>query len=203
MDRIKADWEMAEFTKALQEYLVESRKDTGTALNEKAVRIAFSANKNMPSALEVKAQISTDHPKGSSLWHAIATGKTKFGITKFGAAVRGQGNKKIADQIYSSRVRHAGYSRSLFLKLASDLGGKVRAVKKVASIENAKGKKANEGGKKDFMAAVLQILGVDQDHGSKLDKAIASALTTEAADMRKYIEAKIAKRAQAHSGTRR
>jgi hypothetical protein len=203
MDKVTATWEMQEFTKALQEYLIESRKDTGTALNEKGVRVAFSASKQMPSAVEVKAQISTDHPKSSPLWHALATGRTSLGPNKFGTAVKGKGNKKVAEKIYASRNRHAGYSRFLFLKLASDLGGKVRAVKKLASIDNAKGQKADQNGRKDFMKAVLQILGVDQEHGSKLDRAIAQALTIEAADMRKYIEAKIAKRAQAHSGRKR
>lgn len=203
MDKVTATWEMREFTKALQQYLVESRKDTGTAINEKAVRVAFSASKEMPAAIEVRARISNDHPKGSPLWHALATGKTSHGQNKFGSAVRGKGNKKLADKIYASRNRHAGYSRFLFLKLASDLGGKVRAVKKLASIDNAKGKKATEAGRDDFMKAVLQILGVDQEHGGKLDRAIAQALTLEARDMQKYIERKIAKRAQAHSGTRR
>lgn len=203
MDKVSAEWEMREFTKALQEYLIESRKETGTALNEKGVRVAFTASKEMPEAIEVRAQISTDHPKGSPLWHALATGKTSLGATKLGAAVKGKGNKKLADKIFASRNRHAGYSRFLFLKLASDLGGKVRAVKKLASIDNAKGQRANEGGKQDFMRAVLQILGVDPEHGGKLDRAIAQALTIEARDMRKYIEAKIAKRAKAHSGRKR
>lgn len=197
---VSASWEMKEFTNAFREYLTEVRKDSGVETNRRAVNISFRASEEMPSAIEVRGNILKDHPKDSPLWHALATGKTKLGESRFGAKVRGKGNKKVAAEIFKSRGRHAGYSRYLFLNLASDLGGKVRAVKKLTSINNAKGTKASEAGKADLVRAVLEILGVDAEHGGLLDKAITKALVGEAEDMRKYLTARIAKRAKAHSG---
>ena len=197
---VSASWEMQQFQSAFREYLTEARKDAGEETNRRAVNISFKASKEMPTAIEVRANILKDHPKESALWNALATGKTRLGVSKFGSAVRGKGNKKIAEAIFKSRGRHAGYSRYLFLDLASDLGAKVRAVKKLSSIKNAKGTKASEAGKADYVRAVLEILGVDSEHGTLLDKAIAQAMIGEADDMRKYLGAKLAKRAKAHSG---
>jgi hypothetical protein len=204
MDKIEVSVEAREFQKALVDYLIASKKDVGFALNKKGGDVAFSASKQMPEAIEVQATINTDYPQGEPLWHAIATGKTRFGVTKFGAAVKGKGNKKIADKIFNSRSRRAGFSRSIFLKIARDFGKKVKKLKS-DKVKNTKVKLAGTNGDDDFMAAVFEILGVDGQRGfdSRLDRAIRWGLREQAADMQKYINDKIAKRAKAHSGRRR
>jgi hypothetical protein len=204
MDNVKVSVEAKEFEKALREYLLASKKDVGFALNKKAGDVAFSASKNMPGAVEVKATIRTDYPRDNPLWHALATGKTSRGASKVGTAVRGKGNNKIASAIYNSRSRAAGFSRTIFLRIARDFGKKVSGLR-TSQIENTKVKKSGTKGDSDFMDAIFEVLGVSKDrgHDSRMDEAIRDALADQAADMRKYIEAKIAKRAKAHSGRKR
>jgi hypothetical protein len=201
MDNVSVSVEAKEFQKALVEYLTASKKDVGFALNKKSGDVAFSASKQMPGVIEVKATIETDYPKGEPLWHALATGKARFGVTKFGAAVKGKGNKKIADRIFNSRSRRAGFSRSIFLRIARDFGKKVQKLKS-DQVKNTKVWLAETRGEDDFMSAVFEVLGIDGQRGfdRRLDWAIRWALEEQAVDMRKYIEDKIAKRAKAHSG---
>jgi hypothetical protein len=204
MDKVEVSIEMREFQKALMEYLLASKKDVGFAVNKKAGDVAFSASKAMPSAIEVRGSMITDYPRESKLWHAIATGKTKFGVTKFGAAVKGKGNDKIASKIFNSRGRAAGYSTTIFLRIARDFGKKVRSLR-LNRIDNTTIKKAGTAGESDFLDAVFEVLGIDgsRGHHNRIDRAIQDALAEQAADMRKYINDKIAKRAKAHSGRRR
>lgn len=201
MDKFDVTWEQKEFQNALREYLVESRMGVADAVNKKAGDVAFSASKQMPSAVEVKTKINTDLPRESALWHALATGKTRSGATKFGTAVRGKGNDKIASKIFNSRTRAAGFSRTIYLKIARDFGKSVASVR-LNRIKNTTIKKAGAERDRDYLDAVFEVLGIDTDGGyyGMHNEAIRSALALQAADMRKYINRKIAERAKKHSG---
>ena len=80
--------------------------------------------------------------------------------------------------------------------MAQDLGAKVASLRK--KIENAG---AEDKGTILIPAIELTIEGVDMDHANKvLAPALQEGVNKSAAKMRQRIEAKIAKRAKAHSG---
>ena len=202
MDRIKADWEMAEFTKALREYVYESTLDASEAVNKKAGDVAFKAASSLPSVAEGTAKIQAIG-KDNRLWHAIATGATKLGIHRKGKAKRGEGNADVAKQIYESRLRHVPYSRAIYLVLAAKMGKKVGKVRKSSKIDNALAQRAKESGAFQIPEAILEVIGIQQDHAPVMQDAMKKGLANQAEDMKRYLAKKIAKRAQAHSGTRR
>lgn len=199
MDKILVNVDLLEFQAALDEYVKESRLDVADAVNKKAGDVAFKA--------ATARQVNGNRPKGklnklgkeSKLWHALATGKTKFGVSKKGAAVKNQGNAAVAQAIWESRLRHIHYSKSLFLRLAQKFGKKVKALRASNTVENVAAKPATKG-MFDKPEAILEILGVDADHETILDEAMLHGLRGQTADMRKYLDDKIAKRAKAHSG---
>jgi len=201
-DNVRMDVDLSEFSQALREYLTYSKLDVAEAVNKKAGDVAFSAVKHIKSGSEVTKEIRR-LGKGSRLFHALATGKTKLGESTKGAAVKGKGNKKVADAIFASRVRHGNYSRALFLYLASKFGKKVSKLKKTNRIENAKATKAPASGKFDKPQAVLEIIGVESSHEPLLSRAMQKGIDAQVEDMRRYINRKISERARKHSGRRR
>lgn len=198
-DQIQVDLDLSEFTAALRQYVVESRLEVQDAVNKKAGDVAFAATKHLPKREKTLGEINR-FGKGNKLFHSLATGKTKSGISTKGAAVKGKGNKKIADAIFASRKRHVSYSSSLFLYLAQKFGKKVRALKKMNNIDNAAATLARRSGQFDKPEAVLEIIGVESTHEPLLMDAMQKGLSSQVADMQKYIERKIAERAKAHSG---
>jgi hypothetical protein len=197
---IKVD--LREFNKALKEYVAESKMEIADAINKKAGDIAFRAAVNTPVAKGITVK-DVGIPKGHPFWHAIATGKTKFGVSKKGAAVKGKGNKKIANAIFASRKRHISYSRALFLHIAAELGQKVKSIRKSSKIENAGGLKADRKGLTDKPRATLKIIGVESSHAPILQDALNDGIAWVIKDMAGYVGNKIAKRAKAKSGIKK
>lgn len=198
MDKIQVDMDLKEFSDAMREYLKYSSLDVADAINKKAGDVAFSANK-APSVNSKKPERKLNKiGQESRLWHALATGKTRFGATKKGTAVRGKGNADVAQAIWESRIRHISYSKSLFLHLAKKFGKQVTAVRSKGT-DNAR---ATPAPKKvsERPEAILEILGVEKAHEPLLQAAIQRGIKAQVKDMQKYINDKIAKRAKAHSG---
>ena len=194
-DKVRLKVDLREFQKAMREYIVLSEKTVADAVNDKAGDVAFNSIKHLP-----KFDRSKIPPLESGLFNAIAAGNVpKFGASRFGVAVKGKGNAKIAKKIRNARIGGGNYSKSLFLKLASEVGKKVRMLKKKPG--NATGKKAV---KSKTPTAYLEITGVDQEHADKvLTPALEKGIAATVKDMRVYIERKLAKIAKAKSGRRR
>ena len=193
-DKVRLKVDLREFQKAMREYIVLSEKTVADAVNDKAGDVAFKSIKHLPKFDKTRVPLYE-----SGLFNAIATGKTKFGVTRFGSLVKGKGNEKIAKKIRNSRLGGGNYSKSLFLKMAWEVGKKVSMLKKKP--DNATGKKAV---KSKIPTAYLEITGVDQEHADKvLTPALEKGIADTVKDMRVYIERKLAKIAKAKSGRRR
>jgi flagellar basal body rod protein FlgC len=185
MDRITASVDVREFMAALQAYEKESSRDLKTVVKSTAIDVAFKANQSATAAKK-----SSIPNLKTGLFNALAA---KAGFT------RGNGNQREAERLYNRRISAIKYSKSLFLKMAQDLGAKVASLRK--KIENAG---AEDKGTILIPAIELTIEGVDMDHASKvLAPALQEGVNKSAAKMRQRIADKIAKRAQAHSGRRR
>lgn len=185
MDKVTASVDTREFMAALQAYEKESSRDLKTVVKSTAIDVAFKANQSAAAAK--KGAIPS---LKTGLYNALAA---KAGFT------RGKGNQKEAERLYNRRISAIKYSKSLFLKMAQDLGAKVASLRK--KIENAG---AEDKSTVLIPAIELSIEGVDINHANQvLSQALQEGVNKSAAKMRKRIEDKIAKRAQAHSGTRR
>lgn len=197
MDKVRVTVDLREFQAALRDYVAATEMDMTEATNKKAIDVAFQAAKNTPNS----GFKETAPPRGNAMWHAIATGKTKAGVTRFGAAVRGKGNEDIARKIYDSRIRAKAYSISLWLKIAADLGAKVRKLrKKSASIKNADGDKAKIGPKP---LARLTIVGVELPHSAILQDALRKGIAAVTKDTLTYAKKKLAQRGKQFSGRKK
>jgi phosphoglycolate phosphatase-like HAD superfamily hydrolase len=201
MDKISIDVDLKEFSDAMREYLKYSSLDVAEAVNKKAGDVAFSATRAASVSHKKPERKLNKIGKESRLWHALATGKTKLGTSKKGAAVKGKGNADVAEAIWASRLRHIHYSKSLFLHLAKKFGKTVTAVSS-KGVQNAVATHAPKR-VSDRPEAILEILGVEKTHEPLLEKAIQHGIKAQIKDMQKYINDKIAKRAKAHSGRRR
>ena len=180
---------MKEFSEALILYQKATQKEMSVIINDKTKSICFEAAREIPKAAERPE-------KGSKLWYALATGKTKKGVDKkHGSAVKGQKIKKIANAIYSSRGKSYGYGKALFYKLATDLGA---ASKKKFNIKHAHGEKAKPG---MVPTARLEIIGLEQEHIDKfIQPAVNSAMKKVRDDMVDHANKKLAKIAAQRSG---
>lgn len=201
MDKILVDVDLKEFSDAMREYLKYTSLDVADAVNKKAGDVAFSAGASSHVSAKKPERKLNKIGAESKLWHALATGKTKFGPTKKGVAVRGKGNAAVAQAIWESRRRHIHYSKSLFLHLAKKFGKAVKSIRE-KDVDNIS---ATPAPKKvsERPEAVFEILGVEPDHKPLLDAAIKKGLQAQVKDMKKYIERKISERARKHSGRKR
>jgi len=182
MDKVTASVDTREFMAALREYEKESSRDVATVVRSAAIDVAFKANQSAKAAK--KGSIPTVK---TGLYNALAA---KAGFPK------GKGNQKEAQRLYNRRISAIKYSKSLFLKMAQDLGAKVSALRK--KIENA-----SAADKSTILIPKfeLTIEGVEMDHANQvLSKALQEGVDKSAAKMRKRVLDKISKRAQAHSG---
>lgn len=181
-DGARITFQDEEFTRVFREYSKATSKTLEGAINAKAKDVCFRA----ANAANTKTSTFPDrYPKESPLWHALAA----TGATKFGQAVKGQGNKKLARTIYNSRLRAKGYSRAIWRKIASDFGGALSG--KASKIDHARGIKAKDSFKPE---AQLIVDGLEQSHvDDVMQPAIDAALKYVAADMRLYLAKKMSK----------
>jgi hypothetical protein len=192
MDKVELTFDSAEFARALRDYETASQKEMSEILNEKGIKLSFEAAKQLAGMGDVKRY----YGKGSPLFHSLAA----TGATKFGQAVKGQGNKKLADKIYESRVRAKNYARAMCLAMASHLGGNVRLVK-AKSIKHAGASKAKPGMKIEVRMWINKAQeGMIND---VIGPAIKKALVEQVLDMDKYSQPRLAKAAKKHSGRKR
>lgn len=183
-DRIELRIDDKEFMRALRDIIEMSSKEMPEVINRTAIDVCFQANKNTKRA----DKGSIDALKGTKLVHALATRA---------GAVKGQGNKRKANRIVSARKAAVGYGKAIWLKMASDLGKKLRAR---ASIKHATGTKAEPGVKPTAKLAVDGLQGdlVNNIMQDALDRAVRA----KAADMRKSVNDRLAKIAARKSGRR-
>ena len=186
-DGVTLTFENKEFTRAIQQYEEASGKELAQILDDKGKDVCFFSAREIESG-----DPSREHPKGSIIYHALASS----GGTRFGTAVKGQGNKKLADKIYNRRRRSKGYSRAIFVKMAGDLGARLTV--KAGKIRYAGADKAKPG-IKPFV--LLRVDGLEKTHVENvLQPAIDRALPKVAADMNKYTQRKLSAIAKKHSG---
>lgn len=181
-DGLEIVFDDADFTEALSEYVGVTSKTLTEAINAKAKDVCFKAANETIKPSEVSANIKR-YPKGTPLWHALAA----TGATKYGKAVRGEGNKKLANKIYNSRIRATGFSRAIWRKIASDFGASLRG--KAAKISAARGIKARKS-HKPFAVLLADDLEVDHVRGV-MQPAVDRALKHVARDMVKYLSRKM------------
>jgi hypothetical protein len=199
---VSVDVNIADFTKVLRQYVVSSKKDVATAVRDKAGDVAFKGAKNTAKA--DKGQIPA---LSSGLYNALVAADPKkvggdFGFAaqraqekikdKFGSGPfpRGKNNKKAATYLRNRRAGATGYSKSLWLKLARDLGKKVAKLRS-DKITNADATQENMSGLSNVPRVSLKISGVDQKHASEvLEPALQAAVDDVAKDMLKYIKRK-------------
>lgn len=119
--------------------------------------------------------------KRARLFHAIATEGSKKGKAK-----KGQGNAALAKKIYDSRQRARGYAKGIWLKIAKDLGARVR---NAADTGIANGKKAT-------IRTLAAYVEIDKTDGwsDDMQKAYRKGLSNAARDMVRHIEKKLSAR---------
>lgn len=200
MDAVKLTLEDEEFTRAFRQYVELSSKTLAQSVNDKAKDLCFAAAREIASGDPAR-----EHPKGAKIYHILAAGgnSRKNGQsleTRFGKAVKGKGNKKLADKIYNRRIRSRGYSRAICVKMAGDLGARLTI--KAGKIKHASGVKARWHQIKP--AAFLNVKGLEKSHVEDvIQPAFERALRRVANDMQKYINKKLREAARKHSGRKR
>lgn len=185
--------DLTDFNAALKAYVKESKMEIAEAVDKKAIDIAFRANKETK-----KANRGSIQPKGSQIYYVLAA----TGATRQGKSVKGKGNKKTADKIASRRFAAINYNKSLWLKLASDLGATVKSLtKKASKLTHAKGTKSKKGGATDKPFAVLEINRLESDNvAEQMAPSLKKAVAASVEDMKTYIARKIAERSKKYSG---
>lgn len=197
--------DLRQFTKALQQYEQESSRDIATIVKGAAIDVAFKANQATPRA--AKGEIP---PASSPLYYALASANPVSNGGAFGRAaeaaqrrikgrfVKGSGElKKAARLIRSKRSSAVSYSKALFLKLAAQIGGKVR-VAKSSDIGNAK---ATETKSKLRPAVTFKIEGIEQEHAKQIiQPALQKGINAVAVKFRDRLASKLAVNAKRHSG---
>jgi len=204
---VSVDVNIADFTKVLRQYVVSSKKDVATAVRDKAGDVAFKGAKNTAKA--DKGQIPA---LSSGLYNALVAADPKkvggsFGLAaqkaqdkikgKFGSGPfpRGSTNKKAAIYLRGRRASATGYSKSLWLKMARDLGKKVAKLRS-DKITNADATAENMSGLSNVPRVSLRITGVDQKHATEvLEPAMQAAVNDVTKDMLAYLKRKFEKNA--------
>lgn len=185
-----------EFMAALIAYEKQSSKDMAAVLNKKAIDLCFKAGAQVPKSFPVKGR-----PKRDKLYNIIAAG----GISKktgkslespIGKAVKGQGNKALAEKIWEKRKGAKGYSAAVFRAMAQKLGAKI--TKKSGTIKGANAIPAKAGIKQQV---VMTVKGLEKDHVQNvMQPAIDAAIPVVIADMVNRINESLEKAAKKHSG---
>jgi hypothetical protein len=187
--RIKVD--TGELQRALRDYMAHTSKTLPEAVNKIAIDVAFQANRAAKRATPNNIKRADANGK---LFHSLAA----TGATKFGKAVRGQGNAEIAQKIFDARVRAINYSKAIFLKLAKDLGGNMRSA---IGRSLPSGPTATRARNSIRPQAVLDIVGIQDKHAANIiQPAMQGGINAVAKDKREYINRKIAEGARRHSG---
>lgn len=189
----------AEFTKAFRQYAELSSKTMTESINKVAIDLCFKAAAQMPSG-----DPSREHPKGAKIYHVLAAGgkRSKNGEsleTKLGKAVKGKGNRILADKIFNRRRRSKGYSAVICRKIAGDLGARLSV--RAGKIKYASGKRAVKS-IKPF--AVLDVKGLEKTHvDDVIQPAFERAMRIVTAKMVRRVNKKLAEAAKKHSGRKR
>lgn len=136
-----------------------------TKTASKATIGKFDPDKDAKSALTKKR---------TRLFHALATK---------GSAKKGQGNANLARKIYSGRQSARGYGKGIWLKIAKDLGARVRTY---ADTNIAHGKKATIR----TLAAFVEIEKTD-GWSDDMRNAYKKGLANSARDMVRHVEEKL------------
>jgi len=202
-DYISLTFEDAEFTRALRDYQEAQSMELSDILNKKGIDLGFQAAAQLASAIDP----SRFYGQGSPLFHALAAGgksrkNGKSLMTRFGKAVKGQGNKKLADKIYNSRKRSGGYARAMCLTMADHLGANIRLKANFKkNMSHVSATKAEPG----IKPIVTMTINKAQEGMiyEVIQPAINAAMRVVAADMDKYSIPRLAKAAKRHSGRKR
>ena len=226
-DNVKVHVDLKDFTEALREYEKNSSRDMQTLIKGAAIDVAFKAARATPKSTKgdipkmgsglFYALASADLSKQSGAFaRAAETAQRRIGgqVVKTSRAALSRAARKrrkekvafkplrlkqAARKIRNQRVSATSYSRVLFLKLASQLGAKVSAIK--GKIDNAI---AKERKIRVYPAVTLRIEGVEARHAREiLEPAMQAGINAVAAKYWKKVADKLAKRARAHSGRKR
>ena len=196
-DGVSASFDYTEFQKALGQYLAATEKSTTEMVNKKAGDVClFAARATKSTTVPAKPS-----KKRMKMYHAIATGNTKFGKSTSGSAVKGKGNAAIAAKILNKRRAASSYSKAIFVKMAGDLGKLIRSKKSTADMTYAKGTPAKKSVKP---VAKLKAEGLEDSHLSDiLNSSMQAGIDGAVRDMRVYFDRKQAAVAKRFSGRKR
>lgn len=213
-DKVTIQVDLTEFHQAMREYVAEARLTVAEAVNKQAIELAFNANRETK-----RAQAASIPAVSTGLFHALASARPGSGSAEFqrvaigaqrklkkkfgGRVVKGSGNlSKAADFLRSRRTGGVNYSKSLWLRIASQLGANVTKLKRKSSkINNTSAKRAKESGSFDKPVAEFTISGVEKRHVERLlQPALESAVPKTIKSMQDYVSRKLRERAAARSG---
>ncbi|HAF39771.1 MAG TPA: hypothetical protein DCG72_12350 [Gammaproteobacteria bacterium] len=202
-DPVEMEFDMREIIAALSLYETATNKNSVEVLNRAAVN-ACIGGRGLKGALQLTRNMSLAklrrHEPGQQrktraaekkgrLFHAIAASGSKFG-----KAVKGQGNAKLAKTIYLSRTNARGYSKAHWIALAKDFGARLNSK---MEIEGAHGRPATIR----TLAAHIEIERMPNNRhwGDKMIAAYKKGLKNAAADMREYALKKMGETARKYS----
>jgi hypothetical protein len=197
-DKVKVRVNTSELIGALKAYQKHSSRSMPQIINGTAIDVAFKANRAAKKASVSKIpkyKEGDQSAKSTRLYHALAT----IGKNKFGPKPKGSGNKNTAETLAKRRYSAISYSKAIFLKLAQDLGKKLRVgIGSRGLPDNAKARKAKES---PVCFADLTIVGIEKSHADKIiQPALQKGIAAAAKAKRDRIAKKLAEGAKKHSG---
>lgn len=184
MDTVTLRVDDSEFMAALDEYIKESSRELPAVIDGVARDLCFAAAKKTKKASPAKIE----KLKSERMFHALAT------MTGY---PKGKGNQDKAERIARRRLSAIGYSKAIWIKMAGDLGARIRTPKR---IDHAKGTRS----KSELQpTAYLEITGLEAGHVSDImQPALDKAVPGVARKMRAHVEKKLADIGRKKSGGR-
>ncbi len=177
--------DVEELVDAMQLYERATGKEMSDVINRKATRICFTAAKHTKKASLVDINKNKPRKRNAEYQHKLFHALASEGNTKFGKAVRGQGNTETALKIYNSRRGASGYSKAIWYSLARELGAKLRSKIRVDSVKATKAKPLNPTATIDTGSIDIEL------RDTVLVDALKVAIREEAADMQDYAQRKL------------
>lgn len=199
---IFADIDTSELMEAMNLYERVTKKD-GVEIVNRAAKNACIGGRGLKGALQLTkradskaiTKFSPAKKRGREYENNLFNALAAEGNTKFGKAVRGQGNRAKAMEIYNSRKQAIGFSKAIWMQIAKDLGATLKS--KFTLRGSARGTKATF----HKMKATIETGQMEDKHVSLIMRdALQEGVRNAAVDMREYAEKKMEQRAKQFSG---
>lgn len=190
-----------ELMEAMNLYLKATKKDEADVVN-RAAKNAVLGGKGLQGALQVTKRAKASDFRAfnpakkrareysNRLFHALAA----KGETRFGRAVKGEGNAETALKIYNSRKSAIGFAKAVWIGVGRKLGARLRSK---FELPGSKATKATP----ITLKATFQTTDIDEGLVRNImEDALQVGMNNAAADMRSYALRKMEERAREFSG---